>query len=76
MKYSKEIVKEICKHTKEGSNYEDAAALAGIGESTFYEWKQKKPGVFGGYKSAELTARASSALKGHPWCEACMVIWL
>jgi transposase len=43
MKYSKEIVQEICKYIEEGSNYEDAAALAGIGESTFYEWKQKKP---------------------------------
>lgn len=41
MKYSKKLTEEICKYISEGALNKDAAALAGIGETTFYEWQQK-----------------------------------
>jgi len=38
MKYSKEITEEICKYLRAGNSQKDSAVLAGIGESTYYEW--------------------------------------
>lgn len=43
MKYSEEIVKEICKSIELGHTQKDAAGLAGISEDTFYAWKKEKP---------------------------------
>lgn len=37
-KYSKELIDAICKSIEEGASNKDAAELAGIGETTFYEW--------------------------------------
>ena len=42
MKYSKVVLKEIIKYMEEGASNKDAATLAGIGESTFYDWQQEK----------------------------------
>lgn len=42
MKYSKELVKEICEHIEDGHYLKDAAELAGVSESTFYHWKKTK----------------------------------
>jgi hypothetical protein len=56
VKYSPEIIKEICKYVEQGSFHEDAALLAGIAESTFYEWKKK--GEFSeALKKAELKCK-------------------
>jgi len=41
MKYSKEIVEEICKYINAGNNYKDSANLAGVSESTFYDWQRE-----------------------------------
>jgi len=41
-KYSKQIVKEICGYLEDGLAQKDAARLAGISESTFYEWLSTK----------------------------------
>jgi hypothetical protein len=41
MKYSKVIVKEICKYIEDGMSNRDAAALSHIREDTFYEWMKK-----------------------------------
>ena len=41
MKYCQEIIEEICGYIEKGNFNKDAAMLAGIGESTFYEWKDK-----------------------------------
>lgn len=57
MKYSKARITEICQYIEQGSNYEDAAALAGIGESTFYDWKKEKPEFVEALKKAELKCK-------------------
>ena len=36
--------KELCDHVIGGASNKDAAALAGIDESTFYKWNQKRRG--------------------------------
>ena len=38
MKYSKDLVDKIIKYIESGATNEDAAAMAGICESTFYRW--------------------------------------
>ena len=38
MKYSKELIDEICRNIENGVLNKDAAQLSGIGESTFYDW--------------------------------------
>lgn len=43
MKYSTKVVKEIAGYIEEGLSKKDAALLAGISESTFYEWWNAKP---------------------------------
>lgn len=42
MKYSEEIIAEICKYIENGHTQKDAASLVGIGEKTFYRWKKEK----------------------------------
>ncbi len=37
-KYSKELINEVCGYIQDGLPNKDAAELAGIGETTFYEW--------------------------------------
>src|SRR5690242_14634289 len=37
------VVKKICEALKLGATYELAAAYAGIGERTFYDWMEQKP---------------------------------
>lgn len=41
MKYSKQNVEELCKYISNGLSQKDAATMAGIGETTFYEWLKK-----------------------------------
>ena len=41
MKYSPELVSEICGYIAEGSTNADAAQMAGISEKTLYEWCKK-----------------------------------
>lgn len=43
MKYCPEKVQEICGYLRQGKTQKDAAALAGIGEETFYGWLRDKP---------------------------------
>jgi hypothetical protein len=43
MKYCEETVNEICEYIAEGLPNKQAAALAGISETQFYDWKGKKP---------------------------------
>src|SRR2546421_10078481 len=57
MKYSPEIVEEICKAVREGSSQKDAAILAGIAEATFYEWKNTKPEFAKPLEKAELECK-------------------
>ena len=42
MKYKEEIIKAICQKLENGLIEKDAAILSGIGESTYYEWKNEK----------------------------------
>lgn len=42
MKYSKKIVKEICKLVSNGVFNKDAAICVGISEETFYRWQREK----------------------------------
>lgn len=53
MKYSEEIVNEIVGYVKEGLMYKDAYELAGISETTFYEWKKKYKEFAEALKKAE-----------------------
>lgn len=41
-KYSQKVIKEICGYLEDGLSQKDAARLAGISESTFYEWVDQK----------------------------------
>lgn len=41
-KYNSKTVNEICSHLKDGLSKKDSACLAGISESTFYEWLSLK----------------------------------
>ena len=42
MKYSDEVVNNICESIKIGHTQKDAAMLAGLSETTFYRWLSKK----------------------------------
>jgi transposase len=43
-KYSKKIVQKICKLLETDSyTNSELAAMAGVSEASFYEWKAKKP---------------------------------
>ena|SRR3990167_5965966 len=42
-KYNETIVKQIVTELEEGMTQKDTARLVGIGETTFYEWFNKKP---------------------------------
>src|SRR3990167_4887970 len=42
VKYSKEIVDELCKYVRAGNTHLDSAILSGISEETFYKWKREK----------------------------------
>ena len=43
MKYSKEIVKQICDHICNGSTQKDASYLSNIHIDTFHDWMNNKP---------------------------------
>jgi len=43
MKYSPEIVDEICHHIELGVSNKDACQLADISEETLYKWIKEKP---------------------------------
>jgi transposase len=38
LKYGKKICREICQFIEDGLSNKDAAQLAGVSESTFYQW--------------------------------------
>ena len=54
MKYSKDIIIEICNYIKSGLSQKDSSELAGIDESTFYAWMKKNPSFKSQIKKAEL----------------------
>ena len=58
MKYSDEIVKEICKYIRAGNSHIDAAGLVDIDESTFYRWREKRASFASALKKAELECKA------------------
>ena len=57
MKYRQELVTEICGYISGGSTNEDACALAGISEQTFYRWINEKSDF------SELVKKALLAFK-------------
>lgn len=57
MKFSPEIIKEICTAIREGSSQKDAATLAGISEETFHQWKRNKPEFSEPLLKAELECK-------------------
>ena len=61
MKYSPEIIKEICRYIENGNSHKDAAALAGICEDTFYEWRNKSE-FAESLKKAELKCKMRNIL--------------
>lgn len=58
MKYCKEITDELCKYIRAGNTAIDSCALANIGESTFYEWKEKHAEFAESIKKAEIKNKA------------------
>lgn len=42
MKYTKEIINQICDELRLGQTREDACAYVGIHKDTFYDWLKKK----------------------------------
>ena len=62
-KYSKEITEELCSWIRIGNTAKDSAALCGIGESTFYEWKEKHPEFAESIKAADILCKAENIKK-------------
>ncbi len=58
MKYSPEIVKEICDYIQGGSSNIDSATMSGISEDTFYEWKKEHSEFSESLKKAEAIRKA------------------
>lgn len=58
MKYSQEIIDEICKYLKAGNNQHDSAVLAGISDETFHVWRREKPEFSEALKKAEYECKA------------------
>ena len=62
MKYSPEIIEEICGYLREGLKRDDACVLADIAQSTFYEWMHEQE-FSEAVKKAELhTKRTNIAI--------------
>lgn len=57
-KYTEETVKTIIDAVLQGVPYRHAAAIAGISEDTFHDWKVKKPEFSEAIKGAEGKAVA------------------
>lgn len=57
-KYTPERIKAITDAVLQGVPYRHAAAIAGITETTFYEWMNKKPAFAEAIKEAEAKAVA------------------
>jgi len=57
MKFSTEMVEEIAGYIREGNSHEDAAALAGIDQNTFYVWRRKHSEFAEAMKKAELECK-------------------
>ena len=53
-KFCEEVVTEICNHIRVGCTARDACQLSGITETSFYEWKKKKPEFVESIKRAEI----------------------
>ena len=51
-KYTKAIADEIREYIRDGLTQEDAACLAGISKSTFYNWAKEKPEFLDSLKKA------------------------
>jgi hypothetical protein len=58
MKYSSEMVDEICKYLRAGNNISDTCSLVGINDDTFYDWKKNKPEFSDALKKAENECKA------------------
>ena len=56
MKYSPEIITEICRYLEQGMSQKDAAILSDINADTFYEW-MKKPDFSDNIKKAEMKCK-------------------
>lgn len=58
-KYTPERVKKIVQLIEEGNFADTSAKLAGIGESTFYQWKQRHEEFAEVIKKAEATRESN-----------------
>ena len=77
MKYSPEIVKELCDHAEAGVTNRDACAMVGITEQTLYRWLRdpKKLEMIGAYARAQAHGRTkhiktiadSDDWRAHAW---------
>lgn len=61
MKYSSEIVIEICKSVRAGCSHKDAAILSGVSESTYYRWLDPKDTTLPDIKKQEFRERIKKA---------------
>lgn len=58
-KFTLEAQEAICEHVARGHTYKNAALLAGISETTFYDWMAKaKAGIHGFPEFSEALTRA------------------
>lgn len=69
---TKEVSDNLVKAVGLGLSYKDAVAVAGIGESTFYEWKERAKKAKRSNKYTELMERIDAALqkRGKEYLEA------
>ena len=57
VKFSPELVAEICGYLETGNNRTDSCVLAGISRDTLYEWIKTKPDISDAIKKAELICK-------------------
>jgi len=60
-KYTPELEAEICKYISEGLSAVDACGLSGIGERTFFRWKNNNVNFVSAIKKAELIHKKTAA---------------
>ncbi len=60
MKYSPKMVEKIAGYIRLGMRNIDAARLAGVDETTFYDWKRSKPQFSQALKESEDQGEASN----------------
>ena len=53
-KLTPEVQKRILAFIRAGNTFRDSAACAGIGESTFFQWKRENPEFLAALKKAEV----------------------